>query len=1150
MNVRLRSFLCCAVAASAAVMAMPSAYAQYYWDNDGSTLGFGTASGTWTVPTTGNSTQGWSTSSNGTVTPTDYTTTTSDSLNFGTSAFGLGAGTINVSGTVDAGDMTFGSASGAITLSGGTVNLAATQTTAVNSATATLDSVLAGTGVTFTKAGTGTLVLLGANSFTGTTAVSRGTLQIGNGGTTGSLSSGTLSMGGGSLVLNNTAANQSFSTTNITPGASSVSVSAGTLNVNGLTRSVGGTVNFTNSGTLTTGTGVTNNILGGYATFGSTGWASKSGSNIITLASYTAANAGSTGGGGTTANTDIAGVSGSWGTQTIYSLRFNSASTTTLTQSNFNQTLTITTGGILVTSGVGNFVSTIRQGNLLGAPNADLIVHQHNTSNAIGLDIASYIYNNTSASGLTKSGAGNLRLSGLNAFTGNIHINDGTLEIGNAGQLGIASIAGVSTGGVANYGGTIFNAGTFRYGSSADQTLSGVISGSGGVTKDTNASSILTLTGANTYTGATTITAGTLRIGNGGNTGSLSTSSAISNTATLAFNRNDTVTQGTHFASAIGAGAGAVVQAGTGTLVLNGANLYTGATTAAAGTLRLDLATGSLSSSSPLSMTGGRFEIRGNGSGTSTQTLGAMTMAARTNSVIAVDPNNGTSTTLTLGDAWTRNVGSSLLIDYSSGNTGTREVVTAGATTGYALTNGIYGGILVRDATGVAGFATRAGGANQAISRYDDTTGSTLGTASDTGTTNFTTLNSVYSAGTLDWTAGGALTNRAVNSLTIDTTNSGGTIDMGESTNILTLTSLGILFKGPNNATLTGGQVGAAGSEVIVHQVGTGALTINSQVSSGAGSLTKGGSGALALTGLNTFTGGIAMNGGTLSLNSANRFTGDVTISAGTVQLGHARALNSTPGSENGVIFGSGSTGALAVNGQSVVVRNLTTDVLAPGAAVVQNGGATNAVLTVGNVGNQSGTFAGVIQDGSGGGTLGLTKAGTGVLTLTNANTYTGTTTINAGTLFLTGAGTLAGPVTLNGGALRIANSGTDVAVNRISDSAAFNSNGGALFFNNATGGGLAFTETVGPTTLNAGHTSMWLSGTSPTLTLTSLTKHNYAVLTVQSVGTVRALSGVPANLVATGSIVGPWANASNGTTINEYLTTNAAGNFDPLPKS
>ena len=82
------------------------------------------------------------------------------------------------------------------------------------------------------------------------------------------------------------------------------------------------------------------------------------------------------------------------------------------------------------------------------------------------------------------------------------------------------------------------------------------------------------------------MSSGKLQIGNGGSTGSLSIDSAITNNATLAFNRANTIAQGTDFASVI-AGTGAVIQNGTGTLVLNGVNTYTGPTSISASTLAI-----------------------------------------------------------------------------------------------------------------------------------------------------------------------------------------------------------------------------------------------------------------------------------------------------------------------------------------------------------------------------------------------------------------------------------------------------------------------------------------------------------------------------------------------------------------------------------
>jgi fibronectin-binding autotransporter adhesin len=93
------------------------------------------------------------------------------------------------------------------------------------------------------------------------------------------------------------------------------------------------------------------------------------------------------------------------------------------------------------------------------------------------------------------------------------------------------------------------------------------------------------LSGNNTYSGATTINAGTLQIGNGNSTGSLSINSTIINNGTLAFNRSNTVTQGTHFSSNGVSGTGSLTQSGSGNLILNAVNTYSGTTTINSGTL-------------------------------------------------------------------------------------------------------------------------------------------------------------------------------------------------------------------------------------------------------------------------------------------------------------------------------------------------------------------------------------------------------------------------------------------------------------------------------------------------------------------------------------------------------------------------------------
>ena len=184
MNTILRQVL--ALAGSSLFAFLSASAATYYWDGNDATSGFGTAGGTWADPNVGTATSGWSTSSTG-VTAVDgnsVITSTADSLNFGTNTalYGLGAGTITVSGTVNAGSITFGSQNGAVILSGGTINLAASGTITVGVNT-TISSVISGAGTSFTKVGNLVLTLTGLNTYTGATYIGSstgGVLEISN----------------------------------------------------------------------------------------------------------------------------------------------------------------------------------------------------------------------------------------------------------------------------------------------------------------------------------------------------------------------------------------------------------------------------------------------------------------------------------------------------------------------------------------------------------------------------------------------------------------------------------------------------------------------------------------------------------------------------------------------------------------------------------------------------------------------------------------------------------------------------------------------------------------------------------------------------------------------------------------------------------
>ena len=261
--------------------------------------------------------------------------------------------------------------------------------------------------------------------------------------------------------------------------------------------------------------------------------------------------------------------------------------------------------------------------------------------------------------GITKAGSGALTLSGSNTYTGSTTITAGTLAIGGSGSLG--------TGGI--YSAAIANNGTLLYGSSAVQTLSGVISGAA-LTQ--SGKGTLMLTASNTYTGGTTISGGTLMIGSGGTAGAINSTSSLVDNGTLAFNHSDNIP----FASAI-TGTGNVSQLGTGKLTLSTVEGYSGNTTISAGTLALTSAA-SISNSPQIYLAGGTtFDVTAKTTGgfvlSGTQTLtgnGSFAVAGTlsTTSEATIVPGGSLSVgTLTVG-ALTLNTGSVLKYDFGSGS--------------------------------------------------------------------------------------------------------------------------------------------------------------------------------------------------------------------------------------------------------------------------------------------------------------------------------------------------------------------------------------------------------------------------------------------------------------------------------------------------
>ena len=593
---------------------------------------------------------------------------------------------------------------------------------------------------------------------------------------------------------------------------------------------------------------------------------------------------------------------------------------------------------------------------------------------------------------LTKAGTGNLTLSGTNLYTGATTISAGTLQLGSGGTTG--SLPTMSA--ITNNATLVINrSNTVTQGTDFSDSA---IAGTGALVQAGSGTTVFT--SANTYTGTTTINAGTLQLGNGGTTGSLSTSSAITNNGTFTVNRTDTVTQGTDFSGAAITGTGALVQAGSGTTVLTAANTYTGATTVTAGTLAI-AGTGSLGAGTYAG------NITDNGtllySSSANQTLSGIISG---NGSLTKDTSASSTLTLTGTNTYTgaTTIGAGPLVIGGAGSLG------AGAYTGNITDNSalFYSSSAAQT---LSGFISGNG------SLTKDTSASSALTLSSTNTySGGTTL----SAGTLNINNAAAIGN---GTLTI----AAGTIDN---------TSAAAITLSTNNAQNWNGDFVFTGTKDL--NLGTGAVTMNANrtLTVNGGNLTVGG--AISGSGLGITKAGTGIL--TLSGSSANTYTGNTTITAGTLVLNKTAGVNAIAGN---ITLGDGSgsdqlrldasnqiadtsvitlvgtvalqRGDFRLNGNNETIGGLSGD------GVVQNFSNTaNSTLTINAASGTMSSNATIRNsDGSTTGTLSIIKTGSSTQILTNANTYTGGTTLSDGTLGINNASAIgAGAFTIGGGTL------------------------------------------------------------------------------------------------------------------------------------
>ena len=433
-----------------------------YWDGTGAINNniINGGSGTWN-----------STASNW----TDSAGATNKTWQGGMAVFDAPGGTVTLAAPINAQGLTFGSTG--YTIAGtSSLNLVGTlmapPTVSVSAgATATISAPI--TGVTGVAAsGAGTLILTNAaNSYTGGTNVTNGFVQIGTTAAAGSIGGGAISIAsGGTLTLVN--AHGNLLANNITNGVATT----GTLVVNS-------TLTNTLSGALTDGTTGTLALT-----------QSGTGTTILT-----------------NANNSFSGAT------TISKGTLQIGTTTAPGSLGPNSTVSV---GAASTLSLLNVAGNLLTNNISDGLSGTGLVSINSTSN---FTLSGALSNGAGTLALTKAGAGTTTLTGGDSYTGATTVSAGSLQIGDGTGGNLTGTSAVTVSGTANLAmdladGSAFNrnvnlsvaGANIQAIENADNTLSGVISGTGVVNQSGPGTTILS--GTNTYIGATNVTAGTLDV--------------------------------------------------------------------------------------------------------------------------------------------------------------------------------------------------------------------------------------------------------------------------------------------------------------------------------------------------------------------------------------------------------------------------------------------------------------------------------------------------------------------------------------------------------------------------------------------------------------------------------------------------------------
>lgn len=891
-------------------------------------------------------------------------TFTGNSTAANTSIVNTGAGSINISG-ISGSSMSIGS------ISDGVITLGAKELIVGGLNLSTNLGLTSGSGGSLTKIGTGTLTLTGNNTYTGLTTISAGALSIGNGGTGGSVAGDILN---NSILIFNRGISLAYS--GIISGVGSLIKRGGSFvtlsGVNTFSGDVSveaGILIFGNTNNI--GTGNTINLSGG-------GTISPSASMTINRTF----NLGTGNGGisvGTGQTLTLPGlITGSGG------IVKTGAGTLVMTgNNNFSGTSTISAGIFSLGDGVTSSGAYTLSGNFVN--NASIRVNSPDNLTLGGA---------ISGTGtLVKQGAGTLTLSGTNSYSGTTTLSAGTLRIDNNANLGTGTLAinnsTLNVTGTASFtrAVTIASACIFDVDSAASLILGGVVSSTGSLVK--NGSGLLALAAANSYSGGTTINAGSLSIGNGGTTGSVVGN--IVNNANLIFNHSNNQTY-----SAIVSGSGSLTKQGAGTLTLSNSNTFSGDVAFNGGLVAVSN-NNNLGVGTTLSFDGGGLQTTASLTNTRTITLNA--------GGGTFSPNTGTTLnlpSLISGTGGLTKSGAGALVLTANNNYSGTTTISAGS---LSLGNGVT-------ASGAYNFAGDfVNNSSLIINRPDDLTLS--GTISGSGTITKQSNNTLTLAGNSSYSG--------------QTIVSAGTLSISQDSNLgtgsLAINNSNLKTTGNVNSTRA---VSITGTVNFDTDAGTG-LVLGGVVS-GTGALVKNGNGLLALAGANNYSGGTTINGGSLSLGNGGT-SGSI---AGNIVNNANLIFNySASQSYSGIVSGSGTvtkTGAgtvtlsgnntfagnVALNGGLLAISNNNN--LGLGTGLSFDGGGLETTTTLSNnrlisLNAGGGVFSPDASTSltltnliSGNGTL--TKSGLGNLIFTANNNYTGLTNIDSGNLYFGNGGT------------------------------------------------------------------------------------------------------------------------------------------------